>query len=219
MSLGIESMAWCKTVVSPLLAYWRYHRFALTRRNVQIVRKLKEMLSHSIKAIGLFNTLSPRRNRSHFADDIFKCIFLNENVWIPIKISLKFVPRGPINNIPALIQIMACRLDGAKPLSESMMVSLSTHICVTRHQWVKQGWHRCSWSCSAYLNSRLVSRLAASLAERWCRQVSMGGNWASATANSCNKLHSLHGSSGHFMSPTPAMDFIDMLVLQGELSN
>ena len=26
------------------------------------------------------------------ADDIFKCIFLNENVWISIKISLKFVP-------------------------------------------------------------------------------------------------------------------------------
>ena len=32
-------------------------------------------------------------------------IFLNENVWIPIKASLKFVPKGPINNIPALVQI------------------------------------------------------------------------------------------------------------------
>ena len=38
------------------------------------------------------------------ADDIFKCIFLNENVWIPIKISLKFVPKGPISNIPAMVQ-------------------------------------------------------------------------------------------------------------------
>ena len=37
----------------------------------------------------------------------FKCIFLNENIWISIKISLKFVPKGPINNIPALVQIMA----------------------------------------------------------------------------------------------------------------
>ena len=61
---------------------------------------------------------------------------MNENVWIPIKISLKFVPKGPINNIPALVQIMACRLDGAKPLSEPMMVSLPTHICVTRPRWV-----------------------------------------------------------------------------------
>ena len=41
--------------------------------------------------------------KRHFADDIFKCIFLNENVWIPVKISLKYVPKGPINNIPALV--------------------------------------------------------------------------------------------------------------------
>ena len=71
-----------------------------------------------------------------WSDDIFKCIFLNENVWIPIKISLKFVSKGPINNIPALAQIMAWRRPGDKPLSEPMMVSLTTHICVTRPQWV-----------------------------------------------------------------------------------
>ena len=68
----------------------------------------------------------------------FKCIFLNENVWIPIKISLKFVPKGPINNIPALVQIMAWRRPGDKPLSETVMVRLLTHICVTRPQWVKK---------------------------------------------------------------------------------
>ena len=81
-------------------------------------------------------TVRPRRNEQHFADDIFKRIFFNENVWISIKISLKFVPKGPINNIPALVRIMAWRRSGDKPLSESMMVSLPTHICVTRHQWV-----------------------------------------------------------------------------------
>ena len=42
-------------------------------------------------------------NGRHFPDDIFKCIFLNENVLISIKISLKFVPKGQINNIPALV--------------------------------------------------------------------------------------------------------------------
>ena len=52
----------------------------------------------------VINTLRPRQNGRHFADDIFKRIFLNENVWILIKISLKFVPKGPINNIPALPQ-------------------------------------------------------------------------------------------------------------------
>ena len=83
------------------------------------------------------NTLRPRRNEQHFADDIFKRIFFNENVWISIKISLKFVPKGQINNIPALLQIMAWPRSGDKPLSEPMMVSLPTHTCVTRPQWVK----------------------------------------------------------------------------------
>ena len=87
--------------------------------------------------LPLFNTLRPRQNGCHLADNIFKCIFLNENVSVAIKISLKFVPKGPINNIPALVQIMAWRRLDNKPLSEPMMVSLPTHICVTRPQWVK----------------------------------------------------------------------------------
>ena len=41
-----------------------------------------------------------------FADNTSKHIFLNENVRISINISLKFVPKSPINNIPALIEIM-----------------------------------------------------------------------------------------------------------------
>ena len=81
-------------------------------------------------------TLRPRRNEQHFADDIFKRIFVNGNVWISIKIPLKFVPKGPINNIPALVQIMAWLCSGGKPLSEPMMVSLPTHLCVTSPQWV-----------------------------------------------------------------------------------
>ena len=86
------------------------------------------------------NTLRPRQN-GPFPDDIFKWIFLNENVWIPIKISLKFVPKGPINNITAMVQIMAWRRPGDKPLSEPMMVSLPTHICVAWPQWV-------NWYCA-----------------------------------------------------------------------
>ena len=69
----------------------------------------------------LLNTLRPRQNGHHFADDVFKCIFLNGNLWILIKISLKFAPKGSINNIPALVQIMAWRRIGDKPLSEPMM--------------------------------------------------------------------------------------------------
>ena len=75
-----------------------------------------------------------RGNLPHFAD--FQMHFFNENVWIQIKISLKFVLKGPINNIPALVQIMAWCRPGAKPLSEAMMVRLPTHICITRPQCV-----------------------------------------------------------------------------------
>ena len=87
------------------------------------------------------NTLRPRQNGRRFADDMFKCIFLNENVWIPIEISLTFVPKGSISNNPVFIQIMAWRRPGDKPLSEPMMVSSLTHICVTRPQWVEENQH------------------------------------------------------------------------------
>ena len=64
------------------------------------------------------NTLRLKQNGHHFADDFFKYIFLNGNVLILIKNSLKFVPKGPINNIPSLVQIMAWYRPGNKPLSE-----------------------------------------------------------------------------------------------------
>ena len=54
-------------------------------------------------------------------DDILKCIFLNENDRIRIQISLKFVSRSPIDNKPALVQIMAWRRTGDKPLPEPML--------------------------------------------------------------------------------------------------
>ena len=84
----------------------------------------------------MFNTLRPRQNGRHFADVTFNRIFENENVRLSIKFSLKFVPKGPINSIPALVQIMAWCRPGGKPLSEPMMENLLTHICVARPQWV-----------------------------------------------------------------------------------
>ena len=57
--------------------------------------------------VASINTLRPTQNDRRFADNTFKRIFFSENVRISIKISLKFVPKGPINNIPALVQIMA----------------------------------------------------------------------------------------------------------------
>ena len=122
--------------------------------HVFLVAQSLSMMFILSQRLPLVNTLRATQNGCHFADDIFKFIFLNGNVWILLQISLKFVPKVWINNIPALVQIMAWRQPGDKPLSEPMMVSL-THICVTWPQWVKTSskgglrlclpWHE--WVC------------------------------------------------------------------------
>ena len=56
-----------------------------------------------------------------FPDDILKRTFMNENAWISLQISLKFVPKGPINNIPALVRLMAWLPTGDKPLFEPIL--------------------------------------------------------------------------------------------------
>ena len=113
----------------------KLHMFCLLERNTS--NKGPVMLKASLyHDVIIFNTSRPRQNGRHFADDIFKCIFLNENARISLKRSLKFVPKLLINNIPALVQIMAWRRPGDKPLSEAIIVNLSTHICVSRPQWV-----------------------------------------------------------------------------------
>ena len=111
------------------------HKYKTLHSNVYTDDSLFIGMSGVVTNHGL-NTLRQRRNRSHFADDIFKWIFLNENIWILIWISLKFIPKCPVDLIPALVQIMARCRPGDKSLSEPMMVRSLTHICVTRPQWV-----------------------------------------------------------------------------------
>ena len=67
----------------------------------------------------------------------FQIHFLEWNVSISIEISFEFVSKGTINYIPALVQIMAWRRPGDELLSESMVIRLPTHICVTRPWWIK----------------------------------------------------------------------------------
>ena len=57
----------------------------------------------------------------HFADDILRCILVIENILILDRQSPKYVPCGLIGNMTALVQIMAWRRTGDKPLSEPMM--------------------------------------------------------------------------------------------------
>ena len=83
---------------------------------------------------GMLNTLRPRRNGQHFADDIFKHIFFNKNTWILIKISLKFVPKRD------------------KPLSEPMMVNLFEYVSLRLNELKVKPHMRCH--CHAYIYFR-----------------------------------------------------------------
>ena len=103
------------------------------RFQLPVASQCQEMRENGF--LYFLNTLMPRQNGRHLADNIFRCIFLNENIWISIKVSLKFVPKGPIDNFPAVVQIMVWRRSSEKPLSELMLVSLLTHLCTARPQW------------------------------------------------------------------------------------
>ena len=131
---------------------------AMLSSNVRPGYSFGRLVIHST-ARTYINTLKPRQNGRHFADDTFKCIFLKENIRISTKISLKFVPKCPIDNIPALFQIKAWRRPGEKPLSEAMMVSLLTHICVVRPQWVN--------SNIVYINTSIYSDKPWTIWKTW----------------------------------------------------
>ena len=138
-NLTLSLIGWAHSQNDPCL-YWLNDRWCTTisLNFLQIMCNRHPSHTSPWWCILQVNMLRPRQNGRHFANDIFKYFFLNENTSISIDISLKFVPEGRINNIPALVQIMAWPRLGAKPLSEPMMVSLLMHICVTRPQWVKK---------------------------------------------------------------------------------
>ena len=52
---------------------------------------------------------------ANFLTTFSNVFFLNENIWISITTSLKFVSKDVIDNMPALVQIMAWRRPGDKP--------------------------------------------------------------------------------------------------------
>ena len=91
--------------------------------------------SRTLKCLLTYRII-PIRSAWHL-DTVNDGIFFNGNIWIWIKNSLKFVPKGSINDIPSLVQIMVWHQPGNKQLSEPIMVISPTHICVTWHQWVE----------------------------------------------------------------------------------
>ena len=85
-----------------------------------------------------FNSLRPRQNGHHFQTTFSNVISWMKMYEFPLRFHWSLFPRVDFNNIPALGQIMAWRRPGDKPLSEPMMVSLLTHRCATRPQWVNK---------------------------------------------------------------------------------
>ena len=83
------------------------------------------ILEYSSFSSTKLNTLRSRQNGRHLADNIFKCIFFNENVRISIKISLKFVPKDPVDNKFALVEVMAWHRTDDKPLPQPMMTQFN----------------------------------------------------------------------------------------------
>ena len=103
------------------------------------------------------DSFSPGQNGRHLPEDIIKCVYMNEKLYISIHISLKFVHKGPIDNIPALVQIMAWRRPGDKPLSEPMLTQITYAYMWHLGRWVKLRSHEISFvhnicfSCSIVL--------------------------------------------------------------------
>ena len=101
------------SILSPLLVWLRSCKWGLV------------MLPCTI------NSSPPGQNGRHFASDIFKRIFLNEDFGISIWISLKFVPKGPIGSKSALIPVMAWRRTGDKSIHEPMLTQFT--VAYMRH--------------------------------------------------------------------------------------
>ena len=139
--------------------------------------------------IHIFNTLRPRQNGRHFPD-IFKCIFFNKNVWISLRFHWSLFLIFELQ-YSRLVQIMAWCRPGGKPLSEPMVVSLPTHICVTRPQWVKHStqkgkikWIRFTFAFSGWI---LQSKPVMLTWLKWQNSVMLCCDWLLMIVH--NELH------------------------------
>ena len=109
------------------------------------------------------------RADSSFAPSRWETALLCNNVsyWLgtSLESALIWCHKGPINNIPALVQIMAWCRSGNKPLSEPMLIILLAHICITRLQWVNQHWVMVMTVIHTVLSHHLDPRWWSSRAE------------------------------------------------------
>ena len=174
-------MAWCHQATSHYLSQYELSRslpaYDVTRpqwvihKRTSLVASMTFYMPRSILLMSLLPGKEtyprPRQNGCHFADDSFKYIFLNGNAWIVIRISLKFIPKGQINNFPALVEIMVWRRSVDKPLSQPMMVNLLTNKCFTRPHWVNPVDDSGTWNVINYVDGMSGSWCQWLLCSRW----------------------------------------------------
>ena len=100
-----------------------WHEFVSVRCEVNTWTNDESIQWHidASSVLNLLTHLPLDKMAAILADDNFKCIFFNENYRIMIQISLKYVPRSPIDNKSALVQVMVWRRSGDKPLPEPML--------------------------------------------------------------------------------------------------
>ena len=125
----------CATKFYQINGIWQYRNFD----RINVIGKQKLLVSHACTTSDLYlRYLLKHWGRGKITTICYtRCTnAFSWNVWIAIKISLQLVPKGPINNIFALVQIMSWRWPGDKPLFETTTVSLFTHKCITRLQWL-----------------------------------------------------------------------------------
>ena len=117
---------------------------------------LTKFTDYSLKS----NTLSSRQKSRHFVDDIFKCISWRKCINFESNLT-EYFPKGIFDNIPELMQKMAWRLPGDRPLTEPMTVILLMHVCVTWPQWVNDSmgnhlkYNKNSFAIQSYLESMI----------------------------------------------------------------
>ena len=148
-------------LISTIILYVRYGgggifwtKYRIVLRSVSdvglILSRYTSERKHFVNSCALVNMIlnnsrcllhiEPRRRQSLtrcgrdrtdvISQTIFWMYFL-EGECMNFDINLEFVTKGPINNIPALVQIMAWRWPGDRPLCEPMMIRIPTLICVT----------------------------------------------------------------------------------------
>ena len=111
-------------LICPKLARWRLYAYSKMNTRCHICQNTVDVISSWFKKIFVnINTLRPTQNDRCFADEVLEYNLLKGHVWISPKISLKFVPKGQMNNIPALVHVMPWHQSGDRPLYEPVMVN------------------------------------------------------------------------------------------------